>query len=96
MGKVVNFTNKILVSQHGFKLGVNEEINKPHDFTSKKSLSNSSEKSLLNPEFISNDKTSHDYQIYHKISTEEHEEEKIALIVVGTSLFLLGIYILPR
>ena len=24
MGKVENFTNKILVSQHGFKLGVNE------------------------------------------------------------------------
>ena len=77
MSKVVNFTNKILVSQHGFKLGVNEAINKPHGFTSHK-------KSLLNP--------SHDYQINHKISTKEHEEEKTALIIFGISAILLAYY----
>ena len=74
MGKVENFTNKILVSQHGFKLGVNDKINKLHDFTSHK-------KSLLKP--------SHDYQINHKILAEEHQEEKTALIVFGISTILL-------
>ena len=62
MGKVKNFTNKILISKQGFKLGVNEDRSINH------MISVLIKNLLLNP--------SHDYQINHKISAEEHEKEK--------------------
>jgi hypothetical protein len=77
IGNVAGFNNKILVSKQGFRLGKNDEVNVEHQ-AFKGHVEKKTPSSSAVPEV-------------KKSSNDDHEEEKLALVIFGTA-GILGAY----
>ena len=88
--KTEGYNNKILISQPNFTLGINSDVNKvnkihqsPHKLHKVPTQKQTPQVKQLQPQKL---------PIHHQILAQHHEDEKVALTLLGIGLFFLATY----